>query len=154
MTIEDRLRELGLVIPPAAAPVANYTPYALSGSHLFISGQLPLSAGTLADRHRGKLGGEISEAAGREAARIAAINILAQAQAALGNLDRVRRVLRLGAYIASAPGFFELPAVMNAASDLMVDVLGDCGRHTRTTVGVAELPLGTCIEIEALLEVA
>ena len=154
MTIDDRLRDLGIELPTAVAPIANYTPYARSGSLLIISGQLPLQLGRLADRHRGKLGKDVFNEAGQEAARIAAINILAQAQAALGSLDRVRRVLRLGGFIACVPGFNALPAVMNGASDLMVQVFGDHGRHARTTVGVAELPLDAAIEIEAMLEVA
>ena len=95
----------------------------------------------------------MSPEAGAAAARIAAINVLAQARAALGSLDRVTRVLRLGGFIAAAPGFTALPAVMNGASDLMADVFGDAGRHARTTVGVAELPLGACIEVEAMFEV-
>ena len=153
MTIEVRLRNLGIELPAATAPIANYTPYARTGSLLIISGQLPLQDGRLADRHKGKLGRDIFNEAGQEAARIAAINVLAQAQAALGSLERVRRVLRLGGFINVAPGFTALPAVMNGASDLMVQLFGDHGRHARTTVGVAELPLDAAIEIEAMLEV-
>jgi enamine deaminase RidA (YjgF/YER057c/UK114 family) len=153
-TIEARLRELGVELPAAVAPIANYVPFVRSGSWLIISGQLPLDNGRLPDAFKGKLGKDIFNEAGQQAARLAAINVLAQAQVALGDLDRVRRVLRLGGFINAAPGFTALPAVMNGASDLMVQVFGDHGRHARTTVGVSELPLDAAVEIEAMIEFA
>ncbi len=154
--IETRLRELGIALPSPVPPVANYLPFVLSGDLLFISGQLPFGLdGRIAPHHVGKLGGEISDEAGREAARVAAVNVLAQAKVGLaGRLDRVRRCVRLVGYINCMPDFAALPAVMNGASDLMVDVLGDSGRHARTTVGVAELPLDSAVEVEAIFEVA
>ncbi len=153
MSAEARLLQLGIELPPAPAAVANYLPFVRTGSLLVISGQLPLTAGRLDARHRGRLGREVGPADGAEAARIAAHNILAQARAALGSLDKVRAVVRLGGFIAAAPDFTALPGVMNGASDLMAEVFGAAGRHARTTVGVAELPLGACIEVEAMFEV-
>jgi enamine deaminase RidA (YjgF/YER057c/UK114 family) len=151
-TIEARLRELGVELPPAVAPIANYVPFVRTGSLLVISGQLPLEDGKLTDQHKGKLGKEVFNEAGQQAARLAAINVLAQAQVALGDLDRVRRVVRLGGFINATPGFTALAAVMNGASDLMVQVFGDHGRHARTTVGVAELPMDASVEVEAMFE--
>jgi enamine deaminase RidA (YjgF/YER057c/UK114 family) len=152
--IAARLTELGIVLPPAAAPVANYVPYVRSGSLLMISGQLCLGPeGKLADSHRGKLGAGVTPESGVEAARRAALNVLAQALAALGDLDHIRRCVRLGGFINSTPDFAILPQVMNGASDVMVAVLGEAGRHARTTVGVAQLPLDAAVEVEALFEV-
>ncbi len=149
-----RLTELGLVLPVAVAPVANYAPFVLSGSLLIVSGQLPFGAdGALALRHKGKLGGEVLSAHGRDAARLCALNVLAQAQAALGSLARVNRCLRLGGFINCRPHFQDLAAVMNGASDLMVDVFGDRGRHARSTIGVAQLPLDAAVEVEAMFEI-
>jgi enamine deaminase RidA (YjgF/YER057c/UK114 family) len=153
--IETRLRDLGIVLPCPVPPVANYVPFVLSGNLLFISGQLPFGpSGKIAPHHIGKLGREIFNEAGQEAARIAAINVLAQAKVALaGRLDKVRRCVRLVGYLNCMPDFAALPAVMNGASDLMVDVLGDSGRHARTTIGVAELPLDCAVEVDAIFEV-
>ena len=150
--IEARLRDLGIELPAAVAPIANYVPFVRTGSLLIISGQLPLEDGKLIDRYKGKLGKDVFNEAGQQAARVAAINVLAQAQVALGDLDRVRRVVRLGGFINATPGFIALAAVMNGASDLMVQVFGDHGRHARTTVGVAELPMDASVEVEAMLE--
>lgn len=152
--IEARLRELGIDLPAAVAPIANYVPFVRTGSLLIISGQLPLEDGKLVDRYKGKLGKDVFNEAGQQAARLAAINVLAQAKVALGDLDRVRRVVRLGGFINATPGFTALAAVMNGASDLMVQVFGDHGRHARTTVGVAELPMDASVEVEAMFEFA
>jgi len=153
--IEDRLQALGVVLPIAASPVANYVPFAMSGRWLIVSGQLPLGDdGKLDHGHIGKIGGSLSIEAGRAAARRCAINILAQAKAAVGDLDRIRRCLRLGGFINAAPGFSQVAAVMNGASDFMVEVLGEKGRHARSTIGVAELPLDCAVEVEALFEIA
>lgn len=154
-TVEDRLRSLGIVLPVAAAPVANYVPFVISGSLLIVSGQLALGDdGKLDPAHIGKVGGGLSIEAGNAAARRCAINILAQAKAALGDLDRIRRCLRLGGFINTAPGFSQVAAVMNGASDLIVEALGERGRHARSTIGVAELPLDCAVEVEALFEIA
>lgn len=153
-SIERRLSELGIVLPKPAAAVANYLPFVLSGPHLFISGQLAFGPdGTLDAAHKGKLGGAVSREAGQAAARLAFVNVLAQARMALGELDRIRRCVRLGGFINAEPDFTDLPAVMNGASDLAVDLLGDRGRHARSTIGVASLPLGCAVEVEALFEV-
>ena len=150
--IEARLQALGIDLPAAVAPIANYVPFVRTGSLLIVSGHLPLEDGKLTDRYKGKLGKDVFNEAGQQAARLAAINVLAQAQVALGDLDRVRRVVRLGGFINATPGFTALAAVMNGASDLMVQVFGDHGRHARTTVGVAELPMDAAVEVEAMLE--
>jgi enamine deaminase RidA (YjgF/YER057c/UK114 family) len=154
-SIENRLASLGITLPKPAAPLANYVPYTRSGNLLIISGQLCLGAdGKLDAAHTGKLGGAVSPEAGREAARLCAINLLAQAQAALGNLDLIKKCLRLGGFIAATPEFTALPQVMNGASDLMVAVLGDIGKHARYAVGVPVLPLNAAVEVEAMFEVA
>ncbi len=157
-----RLAELGIVLPKPAAPVANYVaavrtsgiaPGALP--QLWISGQLPLGPdGALAERHKGKLGPDSSLEAAREAARLCAINILAHAEAALGDLDKIAQTVRLGGYFNVAGAFDSLPQAMNGASDLFADVLGQRGKHARTTVGVAHLPLNALAEVEAVIEVS
>ncbi|HTV34445.1 MAG TPA: RidA family protein [Methylocella sp.] len=155
MTSQENLRALGISLPVPAAPVANYVPFVISGSLLFISGQLAFGLdGKLDPAHVGKLGAQVSESHGQVAARNCAINILAQAQAALGDLERITRCVRLGGFINAAPEFSNLAAVMNGASDFTVAVLGDKGRHARSTVGVAELPLDCAVEVEALFEFA
>jgi enamine deaminase RidA (YjgF/YER057c/UK114 family) len=153
MSADAKAQSLGLDLATAAAPLANYVASVRTGNLLVVSGQLPFSAGTLAPRHKGKLGRDVTPEAGSEAARQAATNALAQAKAALGSLDRIRRVVRLGGYINAAPGFTALAPIMNGASDLMVEVFGDDGRHARMTVGVSELPLDAVIEVEAMFEV-
>ena len=159
--IAKRLAELGIVLPTPAAPVANYVPAVRTSGlapgalpQLWISGQLPLGPGGLAERHKGKLGPDSPVDAAREAARLCAINILAQAQAALGDLDKIVRAVRLGGYFNVAGAFDPLPQAMNGASDLMVEVFGERGKHARTTVGVAHLPLNALAEVEAVFEVA
>ena len=153
-TIEDRLTELGIALPTPAAPVANYVPFVLHGSLLVISGQLALGPdGKLASEHKGKIGGGVDEAAATAAARLCVINILAQAKAALGDLGRIERCIRLGGFMNTAPGFSAIAPIMNGASDVMVAVLSDKGRHARSTIGVAEVPLDSAVEVEALFAV-
>jgi enamine deaminase RidA (YjgF/YER057c/UK114 family) len=153
--IEQRLLELGITLPVAAAPVANYVPFVITGNLLVISGQICLGPdGKIAAAHTGKVGGAVSPEHGKAAARLCAINLLAQAKAALGDLDRITRCVRLGGFINAAPDFGALPAVMNGASDLMVEVLGDRGRHARSTVGMAVLPMDCAVEVEAMFEFA
>jgi enamine deaminase RidA (YjgF/YER057c/UK114 family) len=152
--VDKKLHELGITLPTPAAPVANYVPFVRTGNLIVISGQLCLGIdGKLADAHKGKLGAEVSPQDGTEAARLCAINLLAQLRAAVGDLDRVARCVRLGGFINATPTFAALAPVMNGASDLMVAVLGDKGRHARSTVGVAELPLDVCVEVEGMFEV-
>jgi enamine deaminase RidA (YjgF/YER057c/UK114 family) len=152
-TVEMKLAELGIVLPTPTTPVANYIPFVRVGALLFVSGQICLDAsGKLVAK--GKLGDGVSIEDGQKAARACAINVLAQVKAALGDLDKVKQVARLGGFINSSPSFLEGPKVMNGASDLMVAVLGDKGRHARTTVGVAVLPADAAVEVEGIFEIA
>ncbi len=153
--VDKRLSELGIMLPQPAAPVANYVPFVRTGQLVVISGQLCLGLdGKLADAHKGKLGREVSPETGKEAARLCGINLLAQLKAAVGDLDKVVRCVRLGGFINATPDFAALAPVMNGASDLMVEVFGDRGRHARSTIGVAELPLDAAVEVEGMFEVA
>jgi enamine deaminase RidA (YjgF/YER057c/UK114 family) len=152
-TIDKRLAELGIALPTPASPIANYVASVRSGNVLIVSGQLCFgSDGKLAAK--GQLGGGVSIEDGQKAARACAVNLLAQVKAAIGDLDKVARVLRLGGFISSTPGYIDGPKVMNGASDLMVEVFGDKGRHARTTVGVSALPADAAIEVEGMFEVA
>lgn len=153
-TAEQNLKQLGIVLPVPAKALANYVPAMRSGHLLFISGQLPFGLnGQIDPSHLGLLGADVSPEHGQNAARLCAIQILAQTKAALGSLDQVRQCVRLTGYVASAPGFTAIPGVINGASDLMVAVFGDKGRHARSAVGAAQLPLNGCVEIEAIFEV-
>ena len=153
--IDARLAELGIALPQAAAPVANYVAFVRSGNLVTISGQICFGPdGKLSPGHVGTVGEGVTPEVAKEAARLCAINVLAQLKAAIGDLDRTVRCVRLGGFITSAPGFTGQAAVMNGASDLMVEVFGERGRHARSTVGVAGLPLGAAVEVEALFEVA
>jgi enamine deaminase RidA (YjgF/YER057c/UK114 family) len=151
--VEKTLHELGIELPTPAAPIANYVACVRSGNMLVVSGQLCFGIeGKLVAK--GQLGAGVSIDDGQKAARASAINLLAQVKAALGDLDKVSRVVRLGGFINSAPGFADGPKVMNGASDLMVEVFGDKGRHARSTVGVSALPADAAVEVEGLFEVA
>ena len=151
-TVEARLRELGITLPEAAAPAANYVPYVVAGNLVFVSGQLPMEGGKVA--FTGRLGDGLSLEEGQRAARLCGLNLIAQVKAACGDLDRVRRVVRLGGFVASAPEFTDHPKVVNGASDLMVEVFADAGRHSRAAVGVAALPLDAAVEIDGIFEIA
>ena len=151
-TVDKKLSELGIVLASPSAPVANYVPFVRTGNLLFVSGQICLDAGKLVAK--GQLGAGVSIEDGQKAARACAVNLLAQVKAALGDLDKVVRVLRLGGFVNATPGFTDGPKVMNGASDLMVTVFGDKGRHARTTVGVSALPGDAAIEVEGLFEVS
>lgn len=152
-TIEARLAALGLNLPDAPAPAANYVPHVTSGNLVFIAGQIPMVDGKPA--HQGRLGADIDIAQGQAAARVVALNILAQARAACGgDLERVGRCVKLGGFVQCTEDFGDMPQVINGASDLMVAVLGDRGRHARFAVGVAALPFGVSVEIDAVFEVA
>ncbi len=150
-TIETRLAGLGLVIPEAVAPAANYLGSCRTGGLLFTAGQLPLADGKLVAT--GLLGRELDTEAGRRMARQCAINVLSQAKAALGDLERIARVVKITVFVASAPGFAEQHLVANGASDLLVAVLGERGRHARSAVGMAALPLDAPVEVEAIIDV-
>jgi enamine deaminase RidA (YjgF/YER057c/UK114 family) len=150
--IDQRLAELKLELPNPASPMANYVPAVRSGNLLFLSGQICQWNGER--RFVGKLGGEISVEQGKEAAKLCGLNLLAQAKRALdGDLDRVVRVVRVGGFVNAVPGFVDQPQVVNGASDLMVAVFGDAGRHARTAVGVGSLPGGVAVEVDVVLEV-
>jgi enamine deaminase RidA (YjgF/YER057c/UK114 family) len=152
-TIEKKLGELGVVLKEPAAPSANYVPFVRTGNLLVVSGQLCFDeTGKLAAK--GQLGAGVSIEDGQKAARACAINVLAQVKAALGDLDKVLRVVRLGGFVNSAQGFLEGPKVMNGASDLMVAAFGEKGKHARTTIGVAALPQDAAMEVEAMFEVS
>ncbi len=153
--VEEHLSGMGIILPTPAAPVANYVPFVRTGNLIVISGQICLGLdGKISPDHKGKLGAEVSDEAGREAARLCGINLLAQLKAAIGDLDRVVRCVRLGGFINSTPTYGAVPQVMNGASDLMVEALGDAGRHARSTIGVAQLPLDAAVEVEGMFEVA
>jgi enamine deaminase RidA (YjgF/YER057c/UK114 family) len=152
-TIEAKLSSLGITLPAPAAPVANYVGFVRSGNLLFVSGQVCFDAqGKLIAK--GKLGAGVSVEQGAAAAKGCGINLLAQVKAAIGDLDKVVRVVRLGGFVNSAPDFLDGPKVLNGASDLMVAVFGDKGRHARTTVGVSSLPADASVEVEGVFEVA
>lgn len=150
-TIARALAEKGIELPNAAAPVANYTPVVIAGGTAYVSGQVSSWNGEF--RFIGRLGSDFSIEEGQQAARLAGLNIVAQFQNALGDLDRVKRVLRLTVFVNSAASFTDQPKVANGASDLMAEVFGEAGRHTRSAVGVAQLPLGVAVEVDAIVAI-
>ncbi len=152
-TVEQKLADQGITLPQPASPVANYVGFVRTGNLIFVSGQICFNAeGKLIAK--GKLGAGVTVEQGTAAARGCAINLLAQIKAALGDLDKVVRVVRLGGFINSTPDFLDGPKVLNGASDLMVAAFGDKGRHARTTVGVASLPADAAVEVEGVFEVS
>ena len=150
--VDQRLAELGIELPNAPAPAANYVPFTISGNHLYVSGQITMGPQGL--EYVAKLGADADVSTGQAAARLCAINILAQAKAALGDLDRITQVLKIQGFVNSTPDFTDHPAVVNGASDLLVEVLGDAGKHARAAVGMGSLPLGVAVEVDAIIEFA
>ena len=151
--VDARLKDLGITIPDAPAPAANYVPYTVSGNLVFVSGQVPFVDGKLTAT--GRIGESATPEEGYEQARICAINLIAQVKAACdGDLDRVVRVVKLGGFVASTPDFTQQPAVVNGASDLMVAAFGDAGKHARFAVGSSVLPLGCLVEVEGVFEIS
>jgi len=151
--IADRLKELGIELPAPPAPVASYVPFVRTGNLVFISGQVTLSPEGL--KYVGVIGGDLSLEDGRSAARLCAINVVAQLNAALeGNLDRMERCVKLTVFVNAIPGFGQHPEVANGASDLVVEIFGNKGRHTRAAVGAGSLPRNVAVEVEAVFEVA
>ena len=148
MSIETRLAELGIVLPEPAAPVASYVPVVVTGNIAHVSGQLPFIEGNLVT---GRLGEDVELDLGIRAARACGLMILAQLKAALGSLDRIERIVKLGAFVNSAATFTDQPKIANGASDLMAEVFGDAGRHARSAVGVPVLPLGAAVEVDAIV---
>jgi enamine deaminase RidA (YjgF/YER057c/UK114 family) len=150
--IEARLKELGLDLPQAAAPVANYVPFVVTGKLVFVAGQITLQDGK--PQYVGKVGRDFTVEEGAKAARLCGLNILAQVKAATGDLDRVVRCVRLTGFVNATEAFSEHPKVVNGASDLMVAVFGDAGKHARAAVGVSGLPAGVAVEVDAVFEIA
>ncbi len=149
--IEARLQELGLELPEAAAPVANYVPYVIDGKRLWVAGQVPFWNGSI--KYTGVVGEDVSVDDAVDAARVCALNILAQTKAALGDLDRIARVIKLGGFVNGVPGFADQPKVINGASDLLVEVLGNKGLHARSAVGAGGLPLNVPVEVDAVIAI-
>ena len=150
--VDQRLAELGVELPDAPAPAANYVPFTISGNQLIVSGQITMGPNGL--EYVAKLGADADVETGQAAARLCAINILAQAKAALGDLDRITQVLKIQGFVNATPDFTQHPAVINGASDFLVEVLGDAGKHARAAVGMGSLPLGVAVEIDAIIEFA
>ncbi|MEP0455781.1 MAG: RidA family protein [Roseibium sp.] len=151
-TIESRLADLGVTLPSPSAPAANYVPYVLTGNQLFISGQLPMGPEGL--EYVGKVGGDLSVKDGKSAARLCAINLLDQAKAATGDLEKIARLVKIVGFVNSDGDFAQQPQVINGASDFLVEAMGDKGRHARSAVSAASLPFGAGVEIEAIFEIA
>lgn len=149
-TPEQTLKKLGIILPNPPAPAANYVPYTIAGKIVTISGQITMGPDGL--EYIGKLGQDMDTETGQKAARLCAINILAQVKAALGDLDQVKQIVKIQGFVNSTPDFTEQPQVINGASDFLVEVLGDAGRHARAAVGMASLPLGVAVEIDAVVE--
>lgn len=149
-TPESRLSDLGIALPEPMAAVANYVPFVISGAQLYISGQVSAGPDGLV---KGRLGENMSMEDGQAAARLCGINLLAQCKAALGDLSRIQRVVKLGGFVNAHPDFVDIPQVINGCSDLMVDVLGDKGRHARSAVSSPVLPLGVAVEIDGVFEI-
>ena len=150
-TIEARIKALDLVLPEPKTAIATYVPFVHTNGQLLISGQLPMKDGSVAAT--GHLGRDVALEAGQDAAKLCALNILAQAKTALGELDRITQLLRLNGFVSAAPGFADHPKVINGASDLLVEILGDKGRHTRIAVGCSSLPLNAAVEIDAVFSI-
>ncbi|MGH6813894.1 MAG: RidA family protein [Rhizomicrobium sp.] len=151
--IDGRLKELGIALPQPPAPVASYVPYVVTGKLVFVSGQVTMEAGAL--KYVGTVGKDVTLEDGKAAARLCAINVLAQAKAACGgDLDRVARCVKVTVFVNAVPGFTQHPEIANGASDLFVEVLGDAGKHARAAVGAGSLPRNVACEVEAVFELA
>ncbi len=150
--VQSRLAALGITLPTPPLPQANYIPGVRSGGLVFVSGQVSIVPG--GKQYLGKVGGAVSIEQGREAARVCAINILAVLQQTIGDLEKVKRVAKVVGFINCTPDFIDMPKIVNGASDLLVEVLGERGKHARSSIGVASLPLGVSVEVEAIVEVA
>lgn len=148
--IEARLKELGIELPKAAAPAANYVPFVITGNQLWVAGQIPFWDGKI--KYAGKVGGNLSIEDGVASARLCALNIIAQAKAALGDLDRIRRFVKLGGFVNAGPEFNQHPKIINGASDIIVEIFGDAGRHARIALGASGLPLDAATEVDAVIE--
>ncbi len=148
---EEKLKELGITIPEAPAPLASYVPAVVTGNYVFTAGQLPMQEGKLV--YTGKVKTDVNIDDAYKAARICAINCLSAVKSAIGNLDKIEKIVKLSVFVASSEGFTAQPKVANGASDLMVEIFGDAGKHARSAVGVSELPLNAPVEIEMIVKV-
>ncbi len=151
MSAEEALKEMGLALPEMAKPLASYVPWVRTGNLVFVSGQVCLAGGEL--KFKGKIGRDLTPEEGYEAAKLCCLNCLAAVRAAVGTLDRVKRVVKVVGFVNSAPGFTDHPKVVNGASDLLAEVFGEAGRHARSAVGVFELPANAAVEVEMVVEV-
>lgn len=150
--IEERIKELGLKLPSPTKPAGSYVPFVTEQDMIYISGQIPLESNILPESYKGKATSVVSIETAQEAARICTLNALSHIKVALGSLDRVRKIVRLSGYVNSDPTFTEQPKVINAASNLLTDIFGDAGRHSRLAIGVSSLPLGSVVEIEFIVK--
>lgn len=151
MTVEQTLASLGIALPTPPAPAGSYVPVVITGNLAFVAGQIPVEAGQV--KFKGKVGKDVSIEAGQQAARLCTINALAQLKAALGSLERVKRVVKVTGFVNCEPAFADQPKVVNGASDLLVQVFGEKGKHARAAVGVGSLPLGSAVEVEFIVEI-
>ncbi len=151
MSVESKLKEMGLTLPEAPKPVAAYVPAVKSGPFVYTAGQIPLAAGEL--KYKGKVGGDVDEATGYEAARMCALNCLSVIKGQIGSLDDIEQVVKVTGFVASAPGFNGQPKVINGASELLGQLFGERGQHARSAVGVNELPLDATCEVELIVKV-
>ncbi|MHA6316085.1 RidA family protein [Altererythrobacter sp. CAU 1778] len=149
MSIADRLSDLGIILPPAAAPVASYVPVVVAGGFAYVSGQLPFIDGSLVS---GRMGEDVGMERGQAAARACGLMVLSQLHKELGSLDLVERIVKLGVFVNSVANFHDQPKIANGASDLMVEVFGDAGKHARAAVGVPDLPLGAAVEVDTVVK--
>lgn len=149
-TPEEKLDSLGIVLPPPMKPVATYVPFVITGNLLYVSGQV---SATAEGRILGRLGEDMELSAGQHAARICGINLIAQCKAAVGELSRIKRVVKLGGFVNAAPSFVDIPQVVNGCSDLMVEVFGEVGKHARSAVACPTLPLGVAVEVDGVFEI-
>ncbi len=149
--IEEKIKQIGIILPEAPKPLASYIPAIQSGNFVMTSGQIPIAGGSV--KFVGKVGKDLSEEQGKEAAKLCAINCLSAIKSIIGNLDRIKRIVKLTVFVNSAEGFSAQPKVANGASDLIVEIFGDAGKHVRSAVGVSELPLNSAVEIEMIAEV-
>jgi enamine deaminase RidA (YjgF/YER057c/UK114 family) len=150
--IEDKIAELGLELPTPPKPAGSYVPVVIEGELIYVSGQIPLQSGIVPEIFKGKVTSMVSIETAQDAARVCTLNALSHVKAALGTLDRVRKFVRISGYINSDPTFTDQPKVLNAASDMLADVFGDFGKHSRSAIGVCSLPLGSVVEIEFLVK--
>jgi enamine deaminase RidA (YjgF/YER057c/UK114 family) len=148
--IEERIMDLGLKLPFPSKPAGSYVPVVMDGNMIYVSGQIALESSIIPEVYKGKVTSDVSIETAQAAARICTLNALSQIKAALGNLDRVKKFIRLSGYVNSDPSFTDQPKVINAASDLLAEIFGDAGKHSRVAIGVSSLPLGSAIEIEFL----